>query len=80
MTLGVGAGLAILADVFYTFAPLAPPLEAWRPLSPFTHAIGYDPLTNGLAASSSAVLVAIALAGLRLGLIAFERRDVGVET
>lgn len=73
-----GTGLAVLADVLYTFAPLAPPLEVWRPLSAFAHAIRCQPLSNGLDASSSAVLVAIALTGLGLGLITFENRDIGV--
>lgn len=60
----------------YSFAPLVPELEPLRPLTPFDHAIGYEPLVNGLEPFGSAVLLAIALVGLVAGLAAFERRDL----
>lgn len=79
-SLGAGAGLAVAASVFYSFAPLVPALEDWRWLSPFTHAIGYDPLSNGLDLGRSLILVTIAVVGATVGAVAFERRDVGTAT
>lgn len=80
VSLGVGAGLAVAASVFYSFAPLVPALEPWRWLSPFTHAVGYDPLSNGLATGGSLVLLGVAAAGATIGVVAFGRRDIGTHT
>lgn len=77
MTLGVGAGAAVALFVWYSFAPLVDALEPWRPLSPFDHAIGYDPVRNGLQLGGSSVLLAIALLGLAVAIVTFARRDVG---
>lgn len=76
VALGAGAGTAVGSFVLHSFAPLVPDLEPLRPYTPFDHAIGYEPLVNGLEPFGSAVLVAVALAGLAVGLVAFERRDV----
>lgn len=78
VSLGVGAGLAVSLYVLYGFAPLVPALDGLRPLTPFDHAIGYDPLSNGLEGFGSLVLGAITVLGIAAGLVGFERRDVGV--
>ena len=51
-------------------------LDPWRPLSPFYHYIANDPLSNGLDPGSALVLVAWAVVGLIVAVIAFERRDL----
>lgn len=51
-------------------------LEPWRPLSPFYHYIANDPLSNGLDAGHALVLVAWAVIGGIVAVIAFERRDL----
>lgn len=51
-------------------------LEPWRPLSPFYHYIANDPLTNGLDIGHVLVLVAWAVIGGIVAVIAFERRDL----
>ncbi|MDX1621868.1 MAG: ABC transporter permease subunit, partial [Nitriliruptorales bacterium] len=77
ITLGLGAGAAVALFVWYSFAPLVEALEPFRPLSPYDHAIGYDPIRNGLEPFGTLMLTAVALIGLVLAIVFFERRDIG---
>ena len=72
----VAAGLAAAAWIFDGLAQTVGALDGWRPLSPYYHALGENPLREGipwggwaLLAAGTAVLMALAAAGL-------ERRDV----
>lgn len=73
--IAVAAGLAVAAWIFDGLAQAVDALEPWRPLAPYYHALGQNPLREGapwagwaLLAAATAVLVAAAAAGL-------ERRD-----
>jgi ABC-2 type transport system permease protein len=68
--------LAVAAYFLNALAPLVEELEPWRPLSLFYYYIGNDPLTHGLELSHTAILAAVALAGVVVAVIAFERRDL----
>lgn len=78
LTLGVGVGLSVALYVLYSFAPLVPALEGARDWTTFGHALGYDPLSNGLELAGSLVLLAVTAVGVAVGVLAFQRRDVGV--
>lgn len=51
-------------------------LEPWRPISPFYQYIANDPLANGLDPGHALVLVAWAVVGTAVAVVAFERRDL----
>ena len=73
--IAAAAGLAVAAWIFDGLAQAVDVLEAWRPLSPYYHALGQNPLREGapwagwaILAIATAVFVASAAFGL-------ERRD-----
>ena len=51
-------------------------LEPWRPISPFYQYIANDPLSNGIDPANALVLIAWAVIGGIVAVIAFERRDL----
>jgi ABC-2 type transport system permease protein len=74
--IAVAAGLAVAAWIFDGLAQAVEALEPWRPVEPYYHALGQNPLREGapvggwtLLAAATLVLVALAAAGL-------ERRDI----
>lgn len=73
---GIAAGLAVAAFLLHSLAPVADWLKPYRELSPMYHAIGTEPLRNGLSLTSVAFLVAITAAFLGSSLVAFSRRDL----
>jgi beta-exotoxin I transport system permease protein len=75
---GIAAVLAVGAYMVNALAPLAPGLEPWRWLSLFYHAVGYDPLRNGLALGHVLVLLGVSLVMLVAALVSFDRRDLRV--
>ncbi|MDX1620745.1 MAG: ABC transporter permease subunit [Nitriliruptorales bacterium] len=77
VTLGAGAGAAVALFVWYSFSPLVDELEPFRMLSPYDHAIGYDPVRNGLQLEGTLVLLAVALVSFAGAVAMFNRRDVG---
>jgi len=73
--LAVAAPLAVAAWIFDGLAQAVDALEPWRPLAPYYHALGQNPLRDGapwlgwaILAAATAVIVACAVVGL-------ERRD-----
>ncbi len=74
--IAAGAAVGVAAFFVNSLAPLVEELEAWRPLSPFYHYIGNDPLANGLDAVHAGVLLAGAVIAVALAAVAFERRDL----
>lgn len=71
---GVLAAASYLVNLF---GPVVDALGPVRPLSLFRWYLDPDPLTTGLHAASVLVLLAVAAGATVLGLLAFERRDVG---
>jgi ABC-2 type transport system permease protein len=74
--ISVAAGVAVAAWILDGLAQAVDALEPWRPLGPYYHALGRNPLREGamwgswtILALATALLVACAVVG-------FERRDV----
>lgn len=76
MSVSVTLMVAIASFFLNGFGQLVDWLDRWRPLSPFYHYLGKNPLMNGLDAGGLLVLAAIALAGTAVAVVAFERRDL----
>jgi ABC-2 type transport system permease protein len=73
---GVSLMVAIAGFFLNGLGALVAWLEPWRPLSPFYHYIANDPLSNGLDPGHALVLVAWAIVGTAVAVVAFERRDL----
>jgi ABC-2 type transport system permease protein len=74
--IAIGTGLAVAAWIFDGLAQAVDALEPWRPLLPYYHALGQNPLREGAPWAGWALLVAataVLVAGAAVGL---ERRDV----
>lgn len=73
---GISLMVAIAGFFLNGLGALVEWLGPWRPISPFYHYIANDPLSNGLDAGHALVLVAWAVIGGIVAVIAFERRDL----
>lgn len=77
---GLARGLAALAAVAAYLLSSLPELVSWlrpaRPLSPWYHALGVDPLATGYRPLHLAVLVGLIAACLGVAVWTFERRDL----
>jgi ABC-2 type transport system permease protein len=73
--------IAMVAVVAYLVSVL-PDLVSWlrpvRPLSPWYHALGVDPLTTGFRVGHLAVVVALTIIAFVAGMVRFNDRDLGV--
>jgi ABC-2 type transport system permease protein len=76
--LAAGVSLMIVIAGFFLngLGALVDWLEPWRPISPFYQYIANDPLSNGLDPANALVLLAWAVIGGIVAIIAFERRDL----
>ena len=75
---GVASALAVAAYLLSALAPLASWLDAWRPASPWYHALGIDPLGTGLPIAHLALLVIVLAALVWAAAWSFDRRDLAV--
>jgi ABC-2 type transport system permease protein len=76
VAIAVAAGVAVAAWILDGLALAVDALEPWRPLGPYYHALGQNPLREGAMWGSWAILAlatALLVAGAAAGL---ERRDV----
>ncbi|MDH4142557.1 MAG: ABC transporter permease [Chloroflexota bacterium] len=76
LSLAVAMVVLVVTYVINAMSALVEGLEAWRPISPVYHYVGYDPLNNGIDPAHASVLVAMTLVGIAVAVLAFERRDV----
>ena len=74
---GLGALAAVGAYLISSLAELVRWLQDVRPISPWYHAIGVDPLGSGFQAFHVMVLVVTTLVFEVVAIVAFERRDLG---
>jgi ABC-2 type transport system permease protein len=74
--IAVAAALAFAAWIFDGLARSVDALEAWRPLAPYYHALGQNPLREGAPWAGWALLVAAAAIVGALAAIGLERRDM----
>lgn len=72
------AALVVIGFLGQLFASLAEPLQYLRPTSPWYWFLGSQPLTSAPTLVSFALPMAMAVALATLGIVRFERRDVGV--
>lgn len=75
---GVTTALAVAAYLVSSLADLVSWLKPLRPLSPWYHALGIDPLKVGFAPVHLLVLAGLTAVFLLAGIAAFDRRDLAV--
>jgi ABC-2 type transport system permease protein len=73
--IAVAGGLAVAAWVFDGLARSVDALEGWRPLAPYYHALGQNPLRDGPPWAGWALLVAATTIVVVLAATGLERRD-----
>jgi beta-exotoxin I transport system permease protein len=78
LTLGVAAGVAVLAYLANGVFPQVEGLAWTRDLSPWHWYLGGEPLKNGLQAGDSLLLLEVTLVLVAVGTLVFNRRDVAV--
>lgn len=78
LAVGIAAAGAVAAYLVNSLAALVHALEPLQRASPFYHYAAGDPLRHGLATGHALVLMAIAIVAAVVGIVLFERRDVGV--
>ncbi|SOD71024.1 ABC-2 type transport system permease protein [Jatrophihabitans sp. GAS493] len=77
-SLGIAAGVMLLAYLADSFIPLIDGLAWVRNLSPYYWFVGSDALSNGLSLWHCALLAGTAVAATALAAVALNRRDIGV--
>ncbi|HSJ45862.1 MAG TPA: hypothetical protein VK923_14380, partial [Euzebyales bacterium] len=71
------AGVAAVASyVLFALGALVEEVEPWRFLSPFQHAMGTDPILNGMSIGYTLAMVAVGVVAIVLGTPLLERRDI----
>lgn len=71
------AGVAAVASyTLFALGALVDELEPWRFLSPFQHAMGTDPILNGMSAGSTLAIVAVGLLAIVVSAPLPTRRDI----
>jgi ABC-2 type transport system permease protein len=78
MSIGVSAGVGVIAYLLNGFAMIIDWLEPYRTLSPFYYYAGNDPINNGLDFWHTFVLIMLTAICLAAAIAAFQRRDVHV--
>jgi ABC-2 type transport system permease protein len=73
--IAVAGGLAVAAWIFDGLARSVDPLEGLRPLGPYYHALGQNPLREGAPSAGWALLIAAAAIAAVLAAAGLERRD-----
>ena len=68
--------LAVVAYFVNALAPLITGMEDWRVLSPFYWYVGNDPLRNGIEPVHALALALVAVAGIVVAALVWERRDI----
>ena len=78
VSLAISSAVGVAAYLISSLAPLYDGIEPLKRLSPFYWAIGTDLLRDGLSLGGTVALVAVTVALVGAGLVAFEWRDVAV--
>ena len=76
--LGVSSGVALVAFLIQTLAPIVDWLEPVHPLTPFYYYGENQPLVNGLHWGHAGVLVGLSALFVLIALFTFRRRDIRV--
>jgi len=75
---GVTAMIAVVAYLLSSLADIVTWVRRVRPVSPWYHAIGVDPLTTGFRPGHLLIVVAMIVVVVAIAAAAFDRRDLGV--
>lgn len=78
MARGSAAALAVVAYLVSSLSDLVGWLKPVRPVSPWYHALGVDPLANGFSAVHLVAPLGLTALTLALAVYAFNRRDLAV--
>lgn len=76
--LAAAAGLAVVGYVGDAIGPMVEGAEWLQTISPWYWFLGGDPLVEGIDLGGFALLLALAVIAAAVGLLRFERRDLGV--
>jgi ABC-2 type transport system permease protein len=76
LVLAAGVGLTIGGYIVAALFPISTILEPWRVISPWSWALGSDPLVNGAEPWRFGLLAAVTAAALVAGTMVVARRDV----
>jgi hypothetical protein len=74
--IAVASGLAVAAWIFDGLAQAVDALEPWRPIEPYYHALGQNPLREGVPLGGWALLAAGTILAVVAAAGGLERRDV----
>jgi ABC-2 type transport system permease protein len=77
IAVATASGAAVLAYLLDALSRLAPSIEAARYASPFYYYGAGNPLVNGFDLSAMVILLALTLGIGVVGLVRFDRRDIG---
>lgn len=78
LAIGVAGAGAVASYLLFALGALVEQVEPWRFLSPFQHALGTDPILNGMSAGYAVAMVGVAIAVTVLSVPLLERRDIAV--
>ncbi|MFV9503741.1 MAG: ABC transporter permease [Oscillochloridaceae bacterium umkhey_bin13] len=78
LALGIASGFGVVSYFANTLAPRVDGLAWLQKLSPFYYYSGSEPLRNGLQAGDTAVLLGLVIVFVVIGVVGFNRRDIGV--
>jgi len=76
--LSVGSALAVGSYMANAIAPMTEGADWLTAVSPFSWYLGGDPLTSGVDPLGYGLLIGLTVVAIGLGLVAFDRRDLGV--
>ena len=74
--IAAAGGLAVATWIFDGLAQAVDALEPWRPLGPYYHALGQNPLREGALWGGWTILAAATAAFVVCAAVGLERRDV----
>jgi ABC-2 type transport system permease protein len=77
-SLGITAAVALVSFILNGLGSTLDAVEPFRPASPFYHALGTEPLTDGFAPAHLALLLGLGVLFAGVAAWAFDRRDVAV--
>lgn len=74
--IAVAGAAAVASYLLFALGALVDELEPWQILSPFQHAMGTDPILNGLSGGYTVAMVAVGLLAIMASAPLLERRDI----
>lgn len=76
LAVAIAGVTAVASYMLFVLGALVEQVEPWRFLSPIQHAIGPDPILNGMSAGYAAAMIAVTLAVVVIARPLLEHRDI----